>query len=264
MSNKAITWAYGRNELKSGPKFVLVTLADMADQEHSCYPGVLMLAGLTGFRETAVGAHIKTLLLANLITKERRYRKDGTRTSNRYYLKLEAPARLTPESGDSSGGTNPGIRGLSPLIAFNPQLTPSSEPSDSDLMVLEPFVWTVEMMFEQFWQWYPRHEGKKPALAKFLVAAKKVPANELVSHAIAYRKNPNRNQDVKFVPLASTWLHQERWNDEIPEQSAAPPRRLTNTEQALADYAAEYGEPDGRTTVTPALDPGLSDRPAHG
>lgn len=82
---------------------------------------------------------------------------------------------------------------------------------------------TFQDHFEAFWSAYPRHEGKAPARIKFVAAAKKLLPAELVAHAIAYRDNPNRTRDLKHVPHASTWLNQERWADEIPEQAAAPP-----------------------------------------
>lgn len=89
MSNRALSWAFDLEGLKSGPKFVLVALADYADERASCFPSVPHLAKRTGFGQTAVRAHLDKLQELGLITEERRHRSNGTRTSNRYTLNLE-------------------------------------------------------------------------------------------------------------------------------------------------------------------------------
>lgn len=129
MSNKAITWAYSQT-LKAGTKFVLVTLADMADQDDSCYPGIDTLAKLTGFGPTAIRGHIDALIKAGYVTTERRHKRNGARTSDRYYLQLDASTRNTPDAGPSalqdetaeSEGTSE-----APNAGFRAHLTPDSE-----------------------------------------------------------------------------------------------------------------------------------------
>jgi hypothetical protein len=293
VSNKAITWAYAQTELKPGPRFVLVTLADMADQEHSCYPGKVLLKTLTGFGLTAITTHLETLATGGYLATERRHKKNGARTSDRYYLDVDGALQkahqeaenVTPESGSTasepnpgfredvtpdSGESNPGFRAYVPYIAFNPQLTPSNEPSDSliagDELALiaapEPVDW-----FAAFWDVYPRHEAKAKAVIAFAKAAKKLSPAGLVDAARRFRDDPNRNPDSKYLPHPATWLNGERWTDEI---AASPPpgsgpRKLTPAEQALADYNDRYGEPNGNAAGSaPALDSGFGDRQSLG
>lgn len=249
MSNRAITWAYARMNLKTGPKFVLVALADLADQDHSCFPGVAQLAEMTGAGESTVKAHLDVLFQAGYITRERRHRKDGSRTSNRYYLAVDAvvvaPEIQEPDSGPSSLDQVQNPDGLSPESRrpkseiwggiLEPPVNPQKEPkalTPNPLPLIHPG-FTIDQFFEQFWQWYPRHEAKKPAREKFTIAARKVPPAQLVAAAIRYRDDPNRNQDPKLIPYASTWLHQERWADEIAAP-ATPPPKLSNAQKALA------------------------------
>lgn len=47
MSNEALKWAF-RQELPMTEKFVLVSLADYADDEHSCYPSYAEMAKRVG------------------------------------------------------------------------------------------------------------------------------------------------------------------------------------------------------------------------
>lgn len=89
MSNEAITWAYRQN-ITNGSKFVLVALADMADEAHSCFPGQAKLAQMTGQSERSVRRQIAELELAGYITRARRFDKGGHRTSDRYTLPVDA------------------------------------------------------------------------------------------------------------------------------------------------------------------------------
>lgn len=142
MSNKAITWAYAQSALKAGPKFTLVTLADMADQEHSCYPGIDTLADLTGYKATAIRAHVDALIDAGLIITERRHKRNGARTSDRYYLQLGDAKTVTPDSDATNSKPNAGKRddltpdseapnaGFRTPLKDEPPVEPKGEPKD--------------------------------------------------------------------------------------------------------------------------------------
>jgi len=303
MSNRAITWAY-RQELKAGPKFVLVTLADMADQEHSCYPGVGTLAELTGYGRTAVRTHIEALIDAGLVTTQRRHKGNGARTSDRYYLAVEghvgaesgptpeapragiralAAVDVEPESGPTEQAPRAGIRAdvepdserLEPdsAVALKEEPTdePQGEPSDVfasaregllELEVPEPPTLSIEEFFDLFWDAYPRHTARKPAFDKFVIAARKLDPGSLVMAAQIYRDHPGRPLDLTKVPHAATWLHQERWDDEIPIPLTArptghdtpPTRPPTNAQRALVLVnQIPEGDPHGPATDRPAL-----------
>ena len=85
MSNEAITWAY-RQSVTTGAKFVLVALADLADEAHSCYPGQAKLAAMTGQGERTVRRQLLELEMAGYVTRARRFDKAGHRTSDRYVM----------------------------------------------------------------------------------------------------------------------------------------------------------------------------------
>ncbi|PPF64564.1 hypothetical protein C5E11_04020 [Clavibacter michiganensis] len=177
---------------------------------------------------------------------------------------VETPA----EEGDSTcptGQMGVALQGNSelPSGANVPLFETYTEVTNKELFDAPAPAVTIEQFFEAFWNWYPRHEAKKPALAKFIIAAKKHSPAALVQAAIDYNQNPHRPQDPKHVPYAATWLHQERWTDEIAASPAPAtgPRKLTNAELALAEYNERYGDSNGHAAAgTPALDPGLGDR----
>lgn len=71
--------------------------------------------------------------------------------------------------------------------------------------------------FESFWVEYPRHEGKGAALK----AWKKINPSQVLQEKIigAVRQQKTNPQWLKdrgqFIPHASTWLNQLRWDDDI-------------------------------------------------
>ncbi|MDJ0323190.1 helix-turn-helix domain-containing protein [Cryobacterium sp. PH31-AA6] len=96
MSYRATHWAYDLPLI--GPaKFVLVALADMADEANTCYPGQKRLAIMTGFSEKTVSRAINSLDTMGLLTREQRHGNFGYRTSDRYRLNLDVgmPETLT-------------------------------------------------------------------------------------------------------------------------------------------------------------------------
>lgn len=87
MSNKAITWAF-ELELPTIDKFVLVVLADYADEANTCFPGQGLIARRTGSSVSTVHRALKRLETRKLIRREQRWRDDGKRSSDRYRLLL--------------------------------------------------------------------------------------------------------------------------------------------------------------------------------
>ncbi|QWT24961.1 helix-turn-helix domain-containing protein [Subtercola sp. PAMC28395] len=88
MSYKATNWAYDL-PLTGSAKGVLVALADMADEENSCYPGQKKLADMTGRSQKTIERALKYLESVGLLERIHRHSANGWRTSDRYLLKLD-------------------------------------------------------------------------------------------------------------------------------------------------------------------------------
>lgn len=102
MSYKATAWAYDLN-LPSPRKFVLVALADFADENGSCYPGQGRLMKMTGLGERAVRNSLAKLEDEGLIERMARY-QGGHRITDRYRLMMHVPA---PDAGSSGADSIP-------------------------------------------------------------------------------------------------------------------------------------------------------------
>jgi hypothetical protein len=67
--------------------------------------------------------------------------------------------------------------------------------------------------FELFWKTYPRRIGKGSAKSAFEKATTKTDAATILQATQDYA-NSNALPDLQFIPHPSTWLNQERWNDD--------------------------------------------------
>lgn len=71
--------------------------------------------------------------------------------------------------------------------------------------------------FDEFWAAYPKRQGKEPARKAWVKIA---PDDELIDailKAIEAHKQTEqwRKANGQFIPMASTWLNQRRWEDEV-------------------------------------------------
>lgn len=79
MANKAINWAL-RLDLKPAEKFVLVVLANRANQVNECFPSLKSIEMDTGFNHSTVVRAIKGLLASGLIQRKNRGQKTSVYT----------------------------------------------------------------------------------------------------------------------------------------------------------------------------------------
>ena len=95
MSIAAMNWAW-RQKLKPVLKLVLMALADAAGDNGVCWPSVATVAAKCNVSTRTVRRVMQTLSAQDLLVSEQRYRKDGSRSSNRYRLHLAGGDNLSP------------------------------------------------------------------------------------------------------------------------------------------------------------------------
>ena len=77
---------YRNDELPQRAKLVYIYLCDRRDKEGKSWPSVKRIAKDLSISEKTVRRAVQDLEKANLIRKEYAYRKNGSHTSNRYYV----------------------------------------------------------------------------------------------------------------------------------------------------------------------------------
>lgn len=104
MSIRAMTWAW-RQPLPSTQRFVLLALADAANESGVCWPSVSLLAKRCAISTRTVQRALLDLISAELIHRDSRHRGDGSTTSNRYVLQLGGGDTVTEAPVvDAAGG----------------------------------------------------------------------------------------------------------------------------------------------------------------
>jgi len=94
-----------------------MALADAANDDGICWPSVSTVATKCCVSVRTVRRVMQKLVDRGLLLSEQRYRKDGSCSSNRYQLRLEAGDRLSPAAGHGDVIPGQGCEGSRLVLA---------------------------------------------------------------------------------------------------------------------------------------------------
>lgn len=86
----AFNFIYGEEDFSHRAKTVYVYLRDRSDREGACWPGVKTVARELKLSTRTVQRAIRDLEQAGLVTRQERFRENGSHTSNLYIIKKKA------------------------------------------------------------------------------------------------------------------------------------------------------------------------------
>lgn len=118
MSVQAITWAYQQQNISTGAKFLLVTLANYADQDGVSWPGQERLAEDTQSNSRTIRRWTSELTEKNLVSAIHRPGKGGGRLTILYKLEVRQPDTV-------SGGNRTSTTGQPDTVSSNTKGEPS-------------------------------------------------------------------------------------------------------------------------------------------
>ena len=87
MSYFGTIYSYSSEELPARAKTVYMYLKDRSDAKGECWPAINTIVKETSMSRSTVKRGIADLIRCGLLTKEARYRENGSNSSNRYFLK---------------------------------------------------------------------------------------------------------------------------------------------------------------------------------
>ncbi|MEZ9734803.1 MULTISPECIES: helix-turn-helix domain-containing protein [unclassified Vibrio] len=220
-------------------KLVLLKLADNANDSGVCWPSYEYIADMCEVDRRTVMRHIKTLEEMGFVSVRTRKGEKGN-SSNVYQLNLGGD-NLSPPSDTRSLGVvsedHPPSDPMSPGISHRTsQLEPvkNKQKNSSEL----------ESCFARLWAAYPTKKSKKNSLAKFksIVTAQSEPPEVFTEMLCRDVETRVANRQFGFDKLhLTTYLNQERWNDDHEKtrtSQAAPKNRV---EQYNAELLERYG-----------------------
>lgn len=96
MSWKALEWATESHVGSSAAKFMLILLANKADEDFSCYPSIRTLMAESDASRSTVLRTLRELETAGFITRRPQFHDSGARRSTRYYLNRPQSPYFSP------------------------------------------------------------------------------------------------------------------------------------------------------------------------
>jgi hypothetical protein len=95
-----------------------------------------------------------------------------------------------------------------------------------------------ELLFARFWDAYPKHTAKTAARKAFDKVNPDAAKVETMLSAIEKQKASAQWQENggQFIPYPATWLNQNRWEDELPKQTAGNGKTVVAQQYTQRDY----------------------------
>lgn len=219
-------------EMPPTQKSVLISLADNANDHGVCWPSIPTIAKRTCFSERAVQNAIKWLERYRLLMADR---SNGRHTS--YTLTPGSYLMATPDAdapvqqvrgrrkcaGAGDAPTTAADSGVPPQeIPKPPHQVPSNrkEPSREPSRNRQGAPATSEKIptpFERFWAAWPKSQrkvGKVDCERRWKRAGLDAAVDKILAHVEAMKGTQQWREG--FEPAPSTYLNQQRWNDEVP------------------------------------------------
>jgi len=241
MSVEALTVVLNHSEARGTEKLVLIGIANHHG-DAGAWPSVARLAGYSNMSERRVQQAIKALQVSGELTvKKGGGAGVGKYKTNLYWINVKCPPNCsgfpqhsqTKPASPLESQTKPAS--LQDETRFALEVKPSvTKPIE------EPVIEPTLNSWEEFWKLYPRGEGKAQAREAYKKALRKVTADYLLDRLKAYIAH-NKKHDIKFAH-ATTWLNQERWEDEYDQVYKANEDYRAKIDQERQQRELEYAE----------------------
>jgi hypothetical protein len=203
-------------------------------QTSKCFQSRATIAKLCRVSVKTVDRAIEELVDLGAVTVTRRYidakgditenPQEGVEfTSNEYTVIMSLPREnLTPPLGNSDA-------------------TPRDK---NDTLIKEPFNQrkepdisssSVDDGFATFWATYPRRKGKGAAQKAWVKALKLADSETIIAGAARYAET-RAGEDPNYTAHPTTWLNQQRWEDEPDPETRRPQTKWATQMQEIGNY----------------------------
>jgi len=230
MSFQAMAWAV-KQKLPTRDKFVLLMLANYANEIGKCWPSFNRLADDTGLCRRSVILSLQTLSSGGLIDVEER-KLDGQNITNIYTVRMNSGELIQSHTvSQGSAVVAPVVKELhhgvvqemhhgSAVVAPNTINEPIKKRN-------------IYSSFERFWSSYPRKVGKGAAEKSWIKAIQSTEADKIIASLVAYKFS----EDTNFIPHPATWLNQRRWEDAMEIKGETEIKGFFIESKAASNYA---------------------------
>lgn len=189
-----------------------IVAAATDDKTHETFVSRATIGARSGARPTTVKRALEALERLGMISREIRYRENGSQSSS---LIRFTPGGSSRDQGGSSvdrvgvlHGPPPGFSTDPPGVLHGPPYIDQSEDQSLDQSSTSDF--------DAFWDLWPKQLDWKGALTAWNEALKHTDAATILRAARDYRDSPGR-PEYKFIPGPSRWLDRRGWLESLPE-----------------------------------------------
>lgn len=268
MSIEALSMVLNHSKSVGSQKVVLLGIANHLgpDATEGAWPSQKRLADYSNMSERGVQKCIDKLVASGELKVEVAAGHSRNQYKpNRYWITIECPPDCD-RSMSHRRGEHEYLEGRTPVppgsnagtVRGEPQfvqtvIEPKEEPKEN---LNSKKVSNQGSKFDEWWNHYPRKEGKGAARKEFDKALKKTSLEILIASATSYRDDPNR--EARFTVQPARWLREERWEDgPLPSLVVRKPRKLTNAEEGFLLAQKFRAEEDAQKTKQLDYDMGL-------
>ena len=192
--------------LSDSEKLLYAEITSLTQKNGECWAGNKYFSELYGVHEKTISKRISKLKKLKYIEVKMKY-KTGTKQIEKRVIKIATTYEQNCSEGMNDFATTPPHANATDNITSKSNITSINNKPYSPLEA-----------FELFWNLYPKKNGKKPSSEKFLKLIEKKPElAEVIINDLTARKQTTiwTKDDGKYVPNATTYLNQERWQDEL-------------------------------------------------
>jgi hypothetical protein len=238
MSVKVMAKIWEAGPPQQGDRFVLLAIADHANDEGEAFPGVAGLARKTCMTKRGVQKILRRLETGGwLVTDKRQGRYNCNlytiMTPNVVQLSTDAVTLNVVPSDPERSSLDPEHGSPKPSLTINRNIIPQVQETGTDQP--EP----KDDTYERLYGIYPRKVAKGAALKAIQRALKKIDAAalEVAVREFAAAVAVWPKEERQFVPHPATWFNAERWNDDRNEWKREPKKSLTEQNQPAISFA---------------------------
>lgn len=205
MSAEAVTVVLHHSKAEGTAKLVLWGIANH-HSDSGAWPSIATLAKYAAVSERRVQQIIRELaMLGEIIIEEQGGLGQQQYKTNRYFIMLQCPedcdGSLQHKTGVKSGAFRGEIQSQSGVKPVSPE--PNKEPNKN--------LTVQSAQFDEFWNEYPKKEGKKPAFKAFTSALRRASFEDMLAGVMRYKSSDKVKRG--FIMLASRWLNEDHWTD---------------------------------------------------
>ncbi|MCF6221740.1 MAG: helix-turn-helix domain-containing protein [Robiginitomaculum sp.] len=218
MSIQAVAWAISQKVGSPTGKVVLICLANYANEKGQCWPSQKTICKEAELSERSTREWLKKLEAQGFITRSRRHRSDGSRTSDHMVLNLTRTAAPSENNlaADSAARPNQAANGSEPngssrrtyrqeVPGIEPVIEPLEEPSSGARE-------RGEAGFEKLWDDWPRAERpQKLKAAKW--AYDRLSSNDQAQAVQQAKRFRRLTKAQKNMALMIPYLKQRQFED---------------------------------------------------